>query len=47
MKFSDRDVLIDPCNNLDRRAKDLQFSSHQIRAGLTLTLLGLLVLIVG
>ncbi|NLG41474.1 MAG: hypothetical protein GX544_07195 [Chloroflexi bacterium] len=47
MKFSDRDVLIDPCNNLDRRAKDYNFPHTQIRAGLTLTLLGLLVLIVG
>jgi hypothetical protein len=47
MKFSDRDVLIDPCNNLDRRAKDYNFPHTQIRVGLTLTLLGLFVLIVG
>jgi hypothetical protein len=47
MKFSDRDVLIDPCNNLDRRAKDYNFPHTQIRGGLTLTLIGLFVLIVG
>ncbi len=47
MKFSDRDVLIDPCNNLDRRAKDYGFPHTQIRVGLTLTLIGLFLLIVG
>jgi hypothetical protein len=47
MKFTDRDVLIDPCNNLDRRAKDYSFPNMQIRGGLTLTLIGLFVLIVG
>lgn len=47
MKFSDRDVLIDPCNNLDRRARDYSFPHTQIRGGLTLTLIGLFVLIVG
>lgn len=47
MKFSDRDVLIDPCNNIDRRVKDYSFPHAQIRAGLTLTLIGLFVQIVG
>ncbi|MDD2522502.1 MAG: hypothetical protein PHW11_06765 [Anaerolineaceae bacterium] len=46
MKFTDRDVLIDPCNNLDR-IKDYGFPHTQIRGGLTLTLIGLLVLILG
>lgn len=46
MKFSDREVLIDPCNNLDR-VKDYSFPHTQIRGGLTLTLIGLGVLIVG
>ena len=47
MKFSDRDVLIDPCNNFDRRARDYRFPHTQIRGGLTLTLIGLFILIVG
>ena len=47
MKFSDRDVLIDPCNNIDRRVKDYSFPHTQIRAGLTLTLIGVLVLVIG
>ncbi len=47
MKFSDRDVLIDPCNNIDRRARDFGFPHTQIRGGLTLTLIGLFILIVG
>ena len=46
MKFSDRDVLIDPCNNIDR-VKNYSFPHTQIRGGLTLTLIGLGVLIVG
>jgi len=47
MKFSDRDVLIDPCNNIDRRVKDFGFPHSQIRLGLTVTLIGLFVLILG
>lgn len=47
MKFSDRDVLIDPCNNIDRRVKDFNFPHSQIRVGLTLSLIGVLILVIG
>lgn len=46
MKFSDRDVLIDPCNT-DRRIKDFGFPHTQIRGGLTVILIGLFILILG
>ncbi len=47
MKLTDRDVLIDPCNNLDRHSKDFGFPHTMIRHGLTLTIIGLLVVILG
>ncbi|MFA5612601.1 MAG: hypothetical protein WDA04_07055 [Anaerolineaceae bacterium] len=47
MKLSDRDILINPCNNIDQRAKDFGFPHSQIRGGLTVTLVGLFALILG
>lgn len=47
MKFSDRDVLIDPCNGLEQNNDDQGFPKNQVRSGLTVTVLGLIALIVG
>ena len=46
MKLSDRDVLIDPCNNLDR-VKDYGFPHTLLRGGLTTLVISLIVLIIG
>lgn len=47
MKFSDRDVLIDPCNNIEDNHKSKGFPKYQVRSGLTVMIIGLIALIIG
>ena len=47
MKFSDRDVLIDPCNNIDTNKNHQGFPKNQVRSGLTILIIGLIALIIG
>lgn len=46
MKFSERDVLIDPANK-ELKVKDYSFPHNSIRVGMTLVLIGGLALILG
>lgn len=47
MKLSDRNVLIDPCNNIENNNNHQGFSRNHVRSGLTTLLIGLIALIIG
>lgn len=47
MKLSDRNVLIDPCNNIEDNHGPKGFPKSQVRSGLTVLIIGLIALIIG
>ena len=47
MKLSDRNVLIDPCNNIENNNNHQGFLKNHVRSGLTTLLIGLIALIIG